>query len=286
MNESESKSRYDIEQSLAKGGMGEVLEARDLHFGRAVAMKVIRADRDPSREMRLRFVQEARILSQLEHPNIVPVYDLDKDEQGRVFYTMKKVQGVTLKEVINRLKTGDAETVAKYPLPQLLTVFQKVCDAVAFAHSKGIVHRDLKPENVMVGDFGEVLVLDWGLAKILSDGSSRGDEAPSNAERGMQNAEGSAGVSPEGMPPAHEPQNALLDSQPLAHIEVQRRKARTCSGNSHPALSPNGGEGRVRTPRHFDALCAPEPFRLWPGRCVRRSVAANTLWRIKKIARG
>jgi len=180
MSALDPQSRYDIEKSLAKGGMGEVLEARDMHFGRSVAMKVIRGDLDAGfRELRLRFVQEARILSQLEHPNIVPVYDLDKDDQGRVFYTMKKVEGDTLDEIIKRLKIGDTETVEKYSLSQLLTTFQKICNAVAFAHSKGIIHRDLKPENIMLGSFGEVLVMDWGLAKALSDAW--------NEERGIGN---------------------------------------------------------------------------------------------------
>ena len=112
-------------------------------------------------------MQEARVLGQLAHPNIVPVHDLGKEEQGRMFYTMKLVQGVTLHDVLGKLKAGDKETLAKYPLTALLTIFQKVCDAVDFAHSRGVIHRDLKPQNIMVVEFGEVLVMDWGLAKIL-----------------------------------------------------------------------------------------------------------------------
>jgi serine/threonine protein kinase/Leucine-rich repeat (LRR) protein len=171
--------RYKIEKLLAKGGMGEVLAADDLHFGRSVAMKVILQDREISRETRLRFVQEARILAQLEHPGIVPVYDLDKDPQGRVFYTMKFVRGSTLLEVLQRIKEGDATTLVQYPLSQLLTVFQKICDAMAYAHAKGVVHRDLKPENIMLGKFGEVLVMDWGLAKVMDDRPDKTDEHPS-----------------------------------------------------------------------------------------------------------
>ena len=155
--------------------MGAVLDARDQKFGRSVAMKVM-LRRQASEEEEQRFLQEARVLGQLAHPNIVPVYDLGFDHERRMFYTMKLVQGGTLHEVISKLKTGDSETLARYPLNTLLTIFQKVCDAVAFAHSRGIIHRDLKPHNVMVGEFGEVLVMDWGLAKILS-GSPAAEEA-------------------------------------------------------------------------------------------------------------
>src|SRR5687767_5282049 len=121
-----------------------------------------------SHENLLRFIDEAQLTGQLEHPNIVPVYELGLDEQGEVFYTMKFVKGITLDEVIRGLRAGTQSTVDQYPLGALLTVFQKICDAVAFAHSKGVVHRDLKPENIMIGAYGEVLVMDWGLAKNMT----------------------------------------------------------------------------------------------------------------------
>ena len=108
-----------------------------------------------------RFVAEARITGQLEHP-CIPIYELSVDENGQPFYTMKMVRGITLRKVLEEMAAGDAETLRKYPLPVLLTIFQKVCDAIAFAHSKGVIHRDLKPENIMLGDFGEALVMDWG----------------------------------------------------------------------------------------------------------------------------
>ena len=159
--------RYRIEGPLAEGGMGTVYAARDLHAGRLVAMKVARENVQSSDEFRQRFMREAEVLGQLEHPNIVPLYELGLDAAGRAFYTMRFVNGITLAAVLDELKAGSSEFVARYPLAQLLTVFQKVCDAVAFAHSKRIIHRDLKPENVMIGGFGEVLVMDWGLAKVL-----------------------------------------------------------------------------------------------------------------------
>lgn len=156
--------------------MGSILDAQDLKLGRQVAMKVMLTRKDGPQERR-RFLQEAKVLGQLAHPNIVPIHDLGKDERGHYFYTMKLVQGVTLHEIVSSLRRGDAKTIATYPLSTLLTVFQKVCDAVAFAHSRGIIHRDLKPQNIMVGEFGEVLVMDWGLSKILPE--SPAAEVPS-----------------------------------------------------------------------------------------------------------
>ncbi|MBI3876090.1 MAG: protein kinase [Verrucomicrobia bacterium] len=159
-------SSYRPSREIARGGMGAVLDARDQKLGRSVAMKVMLRS-DASNAEKQRFLQEARVLGQLAHPNIVPIHDLGTDSLGRLFYTMKLVQGVTLQDILQKLKDGDTETLAKYPLNQLLTVFHKVCDGVAFSHSRGILHRDLKPSNIMVGEFGEVLVMDWGLAKIL-----------------------------------------------------------------------------------------------------------------------
>ena len=171
---------YRPGREIARGGMGAVLDVRDTKLGRSVAMKVLlRAN--AREDEKQRFIQEARVLGQLAHPNIVPVHDLGTDSEGRHFYTMKLVQGVTLHQILQKLKEGDAVTLAKYPLNQLLTVFQKVCDGVAFAHSRGIIHRDLKPQNIMVGEFGEVLVMDWGLAKILP-GSAAAEPAETPAD--------------------------------------------------------------------------------------------------------
>jgi tetratricopeptide (TPR) repeat protein/Leucine-rich repeat (LRR) protein len=169
---------YAVGDLHARGGMGMVLRARDLNVRRTVAMKVLPSSDAPA-ETQLRFVDEARITGQLEHPNIVPVHEVGVDEQERVFYTMKFVKGTTLKQVLSDLRAGDAAAAAKHPLPVRLTVFQKVCDAVAFAHARGVLHRDLKPENVMLGDYGEVLVMDWGLAKVIGQTEPHRPPAPS-----------------------------------------------------------------------------------------------------------
>ncbi len=159
------EKKYEIGNTIAQGGMGAVIQARELTIERNIAMKVML--QSDSAEDVLRFVSEAKITGQLEHPNIVPVHELSVDEKEQVFYTMKYVRGITLRKVLDLLLEGQKATIAKYPLAQLLTVFQKVCDAIAFAHARGVIHRDLKPENFMIGDYGEVLVMDWGLAKVL-----------------------------------------------------------------------------------------------------------------------
>ena len=154
---------------IAKGGMGAVLEANDQLLGRTVAMKVVRHDIGDSESIRLRFIREATVLARLAHPSIVPIYEMGRDSEGRLFYTMKKVEGRTLQGILDDLQAGKVATVKEYTLDRLLNIYRKICEAMAFAHAKGVIHRDLKPENVMVGQFGEVLVMDWGLAKVLYD---------------------------------------------------------------------------------------------------------------------
>jgi serine/threonine protein kinase len=170
-------ARYKVLTTLARGGMGVVLQARDLRVRRTVAMKVMKAGAQFSKENVLRFIDEAQLTGQLDHPNIVPVYELGIDERGEAFYTMKYVKGTTLDEVLRGLRSGRKDLAEKYPLAVLLTVFQKICDAVAFAHAKSVIHRDLKPENVMIGAYGEVLVMDWGLAKQTTGPSRMATQA-------------------------------------------------------------------------------------------------------------
>ena len=177
----DTRPKYTVGGHIAKGGMGAILRAKDSSVGRTVAMKVLLDGADGADPTILeRFQREAQILGQLEHPNIVPMHDMGTNEQGRPFYTMKLVKGRTLQEVINGLRKGDSDTVRDFSLSQLLTVLQKVCDAVAYAHAKGVVHRDLKPDNVMIGKFGEVMVMDWGIAKVLGDRPPT--DAPAEAE--------------------------------------------------------------------------------------------------------
>ncbi len=161
--------KYKVGNVLASGGMGKILDVKDLNCRRSVAMKVIKDPGKVKSKHILRFIVEAQITAQLEHPSIVPVYELSVDGKGNVFYTMKKVNGMTLVEILNNIRAENQEVLDNFSLIRLLSIFCKICEAVAFAHSKGIIHRDLKPENIMVGDFGEVMLMDWGLAKILSN---------------------------------------------------------------------------------------------------------------------
>jgi serine/threonine protein kinase len=173
-------SGYQIGHLIGRGGMGAVLQATDASIQRDVAMKVVLRGDSP-RDI-LRFIHEARVTGQLEHPNIIPVHALGADEHGQPFYTMKLVRGATLKQVLNDLARGDEDAIRNYTLPSLLNIFQKVCDAIRFAHSQQIVHRDLKPDNIMIGNFGEVLVMDWGLAKSLVPRDLSPDQAEATDE--------------------------------------------------------------------------------------------------------
>ena len=176
MREQLEGKKYKVITTIDRGGMGVILQARDLRIRRTVAMKVMKTSTQFSRESVLRFIDEAQLTGQLEHPNIVPVYELGIDEPGETFYTMKYVKGITLDDVLRGIRHGRPQIIEKYPLGTLLTIFQKVCDGVAYAHSKGVVHRDLKPENVMIGSFGEVLVMDWGLAKNITGAQRSGGQ--------------------------------------------------------------------------------------------------------------
>ena len=161
--------RYELGETIAQGGMGQVAEARDRYLQRPVAIKVLSPEMAANSGLSRRFVQEALVLGRLEHPHIVPIHDLGIDSQGRNYYSMKYVRGITLRDVLDGIRKGRTLLIEQYPLAELLNIFQKICDGVAYAHSQGIIHRDLKPANVMLGEYGEVLVMDWGLSKILDD---------------------------------------------------------------------------------------------------------------------
>ncbi len=162
-----SGTRYQLLEELGRGGMGTVYAAEDRELGRRVALKILPPwDAGAASDAAARLLQEARILAQLEHPGIVPIHDAGELPDGRMFYAMKRVEGRRLDQVREGASRFD-----------LLRLFLKVCDPVAFAHSRQIIHRDLKPENVMVGEFGEVLVLDWGIAQVQDAQNGKGTVA-------------------------------------------------------------------------------------------------------------
>ena len=149
--------RYVLQEPVGQGGMGTVYRAQDRELKREVALKVLREDLMGAGAA-ARLEREARILAHLEHPGIVPVHDAGTLSDGRVYYVMKLVRGQRLEDFAGRAT-----------LTEVLRLFLKVCETVGFAHARGVVHRDLKPSNIMVGAFGEVLVLDWGIARILRE---------------------------------------------------------------------------------------------------------------------
>jgi hypothetical protein len=165
----EADARYKQKGLLGQGGMGEVHLCGDEWIGREVAMKIALGGKAVAPHLRARFVREALVQGQLEHPSVVPVYDLGTRPDGATFFTMKRVRGLTLASIIDGYRRKDPAISKTYARRRLLSAMSSVCLAVSFAHSRGIVHRDLKPDNVMLGDFGEVYVLDWGVAKVLED---------------------------------------------------------------------------------------------------------------------
>jgi serine/threonine protein kinase len=187
--------RYSVIEEIGRGGMGTVYLAVDEELGREVAIKIPNALASASLERRLR--SEARVLARLEHPGIVPIHDAGRLADGRLFYVMKRVRGQTLHEYLR----GAPDTAER------LRIFERICEPVAFAHAQGFIHRDLKPENVMIGAFGEVMVMDWGVAKRVdgresgvgshsrqSESSvavdSRGRQSESSAPTGTQTDDG------------------------------------------------------------------------------------------------
>ena len=156
--------RYQLQGEIARGGMGAILRGRDVDLGRDLAIKVLLESHRGDSEVVRRFIEEAQIGGQLQHPGIVPVYELGAFPDRRPFFAMKLVKGRTLASLLHE-RTSPAQD-----LPRFVSIFEQICQTMAYAHARGVIHRDLKPSNVMVGSFGEVQVMDWGLAKVLASG--------------------------------------------------------------------------------------------------------------------
>ncbi len=161
--------RYQIDGEIARGGVGAIFKARDVDLGREVALKVIRQTHQRNPELVRRFLEEAQIGGQLQHPGIVPIHEVGLLGDDRPYFAMKLVKGQTLGELL------EARANAEEDRQRFLVVFEQVCQTLAYSHTRGVIHRDLKPSNVMVGAFGEVQVMDWGLAKVLPKGGVADD---------------------------------------------------------------------------------------------------------------
>ncbi len=259
--------RYLTRETIGVGGMGEVRLCTDLVIGRDVAMKVMRESKSGSSGLRARFEREARLQGQLEHPAIVPVYDL-----GGGFFTMKRVRGHTLEGILRGLVREDP-AFASFTLRRLLVAFVQVTQAIAFAHARGVVHRDLKPGNIMLGDFGEVYVLDWGLAKVLGRSEvvveSEEDDMPTRV--GSRTAHGALLGTPGYMPPEqargdHDALDARADVYALGAIlfEILTFEPLHRRGTLEEVIESTmfGTEARptvrapdIRPPPELDAVC-------------------------------
>lgn len=177
-------TRYAYFSTIAKGGKCLIKSCRDMHLRRTICYKTLRPElaKDPIENRR--FLREARLSAALQHPNTVPTYELGRDNKGNYYFTMKLVHGYTLREILNYRE--------RYDLTQLMEVLEQVGHALAYAHSRGVLHRDIKPDNVLVGAYGEVLLLDWGLAKVWHQADTRDDEEDN------EEVEGDPGMTGEG----------------------------------------------------------------------------------------
>ncbi|MDF7824908.1 serine/threonine-protein kinase [Pontiellaceae bacterium B12227] len=162
------KDRYSPNKKLNQGGMKAIWEVDDHRTARKVAMALIQDSKIASEDDIDSFLYEARLTANLQHPNIIPIYDIALDENGNPYFTMKALKGETLGDIIKQLRNGNAEYIGRYTRTRLLAIFLKVCNAIDYAHTKGVIHLDLKPSNISVGDFGDVHVLDWGLSTLIT----------------------------------------------------------------------------------------------------------------------
>lgn len=199
--EPDPHARYWMGGELGAGAIGQVFEARDQHLGRSVAIKVLRSGEGISRERLGRFLAEAQITAQLEHPTIVPVHEIGRMPDGVPYFSMKLVRGRLLSEIINELRVGDPDHTQYYVEARLLRRFMRLCEGVAYAHSLGVVHRDLKPSNIMIGEYGEVQIMDWGLAKLMGESPARTGERVETVRSDMMTMEGAIAGTPAYMSP-------------------------------------------------------------------------------------
>lgn len=193
--------RYSFKSEIARGGMGRIVAAHDRELDRNVAMKLLLREHAMDGGLVERFLDEARATARLQHPNIVPIYEMGVNAAGEPFFAMRLVRGQTLAVIIRKLREGDALAHAKFGLVRRLQLALQICDAVAYAHARHVLHRDLKLANVMVGEFGEVVVMDWGLAKRLRTPAAQRTGGRASRAPEMDTADGIVLGTPSYMPP-------------------------------------------------------------------------------------
>jgi len=259
---------------IAEGGVGRVESAVDPVLGRPVVVKTLRPEFRARGGYVERLVREARATAQLEHPGIVPVHGLGYDETQGVYFVMRQVQGSTLRAVLEGLRAGDAALERRYTLARLVSIFRRVCQTIAYAHNRGVVHRDLKPENIVIGDYGEVVILDWGLVRQVEKLPETGDPVDISLlpeQSSSLTLDGAVSGTPQSMSPEQaRGENSAIDErsdvfslgvllyemltrvQPFAGggtRETLRRVARA------QCVPPRRATPRRRIPRDLDAMC-------------------------------
>jgi serine/threonine-protein kinase len=180
--------RYRDFQPLTQGGEAVLRTCLDENLGRTVVMKTLQPQYQNLETYQKRFLREARVTAQIPHPCTIPVYELSRDAEGNAYFTMKRLRGRDLSEILDRIAEGDAEVTARYPLTVLINALLHCAQCLAFAHNQGVIHRDMKPANIMIGDYGEIMVMDWGLAKVSS--MKDNDEVDQLLRSGQQNIPG------------------------------------------------------------------------------------------------
>jgi serine/threonine protein kinase len=262
-----SETRYELGEEIASGGIGVILRAYDNNIRRRVAIKVLRSKWENDARVVRRFVQETQIAGQLQHPGIAPVYEIGRLPDRRPFIAMKLVKGSTLKELLARRQDAAKDQA------QFLGIFEQVCRAIAFAHRRGVVHRDLKPANVMVGEFDEVQVMDWGIAKLLddiprdlSDGErpDRADVSASDPDKVETAERGSRGG--ENLGPSRR------DPNPPRRSENRHRTCRIQCGTRATAAAAND----LGIRRRGDHLGGSRPGRSAGSICLDRAAAGRS----------
>lgn len=175
--------KYEDFKPLTKGGTAELQTCLDKNLRRTVVYKSLHADLLDDETEVARFLREARVTALISHPGTVPLYELGRDRMGAPYFTMKKLEGRDLRAIIEAINAKNAETIEEFPRPRLVDTLIAACQTVAFAHNHGIIHRDIKPANILVGAFGEAMVLDWGLAKVRGEKALAGDEEKLEAKK-------------------------------------------------------------------------------------------------------
>ena len=255
--------RYEVGEALGKGGMGEVLEVLDRGFNRRVAMKTLLRSGTTKEEVDL-FVAEAQINSQLEHPNLVPIHDIGVGEDGKPYFTMRLVRGHTsLKDIIDRLKEGDTETHAHYTFERRVQLIQKVCHALAYAHERGVVHCDIKLENIVVGDCGELFVVDWGISQLVERSATAHPHGAVATSKEVEETEANIYGTPLYMAPermtSSDPATPSADIYSVAAVLYELLSLTHYLGTNAPVQTVVIAQVILNEPRisaeaHFDAL--------------------------------